>query len=224
MIRTCIFLLSLFALPLFANELIPMDAAWKKEVFAFANQHLQHSAWGVSHSQRNYLLAVQLAAVEKLTVDTDVLFAAAFLHDMGGFDEFKKEGVDHAVRSAELVAPILQSAGFPMKKVEQVKNVILAHTYYNPVVPVTSEETVFRDADVLDFLGSIGVARLFSVTAREGFGPLLSQTLSLTEKLRALLEKKFLLPSTKTRGKERIAEMDLFLKSLKSESFSGAAL
>ena len=63
---------------------IALDAPWKQAVFKFATENLQHSAWGVEHSERDYLLATRLAAQEKLPVDADILFAAAFLHDVAG--------------------------------------------------------------------------------------------------------------------------------------------
>src|SRR5262249_43883109 len=115
------------------DPLIPLDTPWKKAVASFADAKLQHSAWGVAHGQRNYLLSLELAEEEGLTVDKDVLFAAAYLHDMGGLPAFEKAGVDHAVRSAELCEGVLAQAGFPMEKLAAVKGVILAHTYYNPV-------------------------------------------------------------------------------------------
>src|SRR4051812_47073217 len=62
------------------EELIPLDTPWKIAIHNFAIAHLQHSAWGVAHSERDYLLSVELAEKDGLAVDRDVLFAAAYLH------------------------------------------------------------------------------------------------------------------------------------------------
>jgi uncharacterized protein len=204
-----------------AAEEIPLDRPWKRVVSEFADKHLQHSAWGVGHSRRNYLLSTALARDAGLTVDSDVLFAAAFLHDMGGFPAFERKGVDHAVRSAELVGPILKSAGFPLEKLEAVKGVILAHTYYNPKAPVTAEEIVFRDADVLDFLGNIGAARLLSITARESFAPTLADAVKTVETLGKSLGPKLLSSGARREGARRLQETGQILKSLSRESFGG---
>ncbi len=205
----------------FGADPISIDKPWKKAVVDFAAKHFQHSAWGFGHSQRNFLLSTRLAQASGLAVDTDVLFAAAFLHDMGGFPGFEKKGVDHAVRSAELVEPILRAAGFPMEKLEAVKGTILAHTYYNPKAPVTAEETVFRDADLLDFLGSIGVARMVSVTGRESFAPGLGDSVKAAAQMRQNLPAKLLTPDAKREGARRVAEMDRFFQTLNRESFGG---
>ena len=144
---------------------IPLDAPWKESVFKFATEKLQHSAWGVSHSERDFLLASRLAAESKLEIDTDVLFAAAFLHDVGAFDAFRKDGVDHTDRAAELVPDILAGAGFPAAKVAAVQDAVRNHMYYRADAG-RPESIVLHDADTLDFLGAIGVARIISLTTR----------------------------------------------------------
>ena len=108
---------------------IPLSAPWRAAIYAHARGKLLHPAWGWRHSERDFLLARQIAREEGLTVDEDVLFAAAFLHDSGAIPPFAKEGVDHAVRSAELAEPLLRKAGFPMAKYPAVKAAILGHMF-----------------------------------------------------------------------------------------------
>lgn len=52
---------------------ISLDTAWKVKTFEFADKYVVHTAWGLAHSERDYLLAVQLAEMEKLRVDRDIL-------------------------------------------------------------------------------------------------------------------------------------------------------
>jgi uncharacterized protein len=216
-------LLVFFSWAAVAADPIPLDPPWKKAISDFAEKNLQHSAWGFGHSRRNYLLSLNLAKEAGLKVDTDVLFAAAFLHDMGGFPAFEQKGVDHAVRSAQLVEPILRSAGFPAAKIGAVKATILAHTYYNTKPPVTPEEIVFRDADVLDFLGAIGVARIVSVTTRESFAASLKDAVAMVDKLRQTLGAKLILNVSQREGANRLTEMTQTLRQLHRESFGGLA-
>ncbi len=56
---------------------IAARADWRAAVRQFAEANLQHPAWGASHSLRDYELAKELAAEDRVTLDDDVLFAAA---------------------------------------------------------------------------------------------------------------------------------------------------
>jgi uncharacterized protein len=209
-------LICLLSVNVFATDLIPLDKPWKVSIRDFAVKHLQHTAWGVGHSERNYLMALKLAEGDAMCVDKDVLFAAAFLHDMGGFSEFMKEGV-------ELCEKVLLDAGFPTKKIPAVKAVILAHTYYNPNPPTTVEETVFHDADLLDFLGAIGVTRLVSLSTREGF-PDIGGSLKVVDKLFTQVPEKLVGTTAKIIGEKRLNEGKEFLKVLDEESHQRSAL
>ncbi|MDQ3124717.1 MAG: HD domain-containing protein [Pseudomonadota bacterium] len=142
---------------------LPLDSPWRRAVYEQANTHLQHPSWGVRHSERNYVLGMALAQAEGMTVDADVLFAAAFLHDWGGIAPFAVAGTDHAVRSVELAEPFLTGAGFPMEKFPAVRAAILGHMYDKE--PEGPEAVVLHDADALDFLGALGAARLLAATA-----------------------------------------------------------
>lgn len=144
---------------------IPLDSDWRRAVYAHAVAHLQHPSWGVRHGERNYVLGMRLAQAEGLTVDPDVLFAAAFLHDWGGLEPYALDDVDHAVRSDQLAEPFLRDAGFPMEKYPAVRAAILGHMYTEE--PEGPEAVVLHDADTLDFLGVLGSARLLAAT-RDG--------------------------------------------------------
>lgn len=110
---------------------IPLDAPWKVTVYEFARTTLHHPAWGWQHSERDYQLAVEVARGDGLTVDTDVLFAAAMLHDMAGFPPYEKTGMEHGDRAAETSEPILRSAGFPMQKYAAVQAAERGHMFYS---------------------------------------------------------------------------------------------
>lgn len=71
---------------------------WREVVRQFAAQHFRNPAWGYSHSVRDYKLAKDLAEADHVTFDDDVLFAAAYLHDIAAFAPWdrEKEGIDHA--------------------------------------------------------------------------------------------------------------------------------
>jgi uncharacterized protein len=66
---------------------------WHETVRTFAAEHFRNPAWGYSHSVRDYRLARELASADHVTLDDDVLFAAAYLHDMAAFPPWEKPGV-----------------------------------------------------------------------------------------------------------------------------------
>ena len=202
---------------------IPLDAPWKAVVYEFAKSNLQHSAWGLAHSERDLRLAQSLAAEEKLPVDNDVLFAAAFLHDLGVFAPYPKEGVDHTERAAQVAEEILRPAGFPMDKFPRVQAAMRSHMFYSPVADLP-EARVLHDADTLDFLGDIGVARILSVTTRHRWANTLPDAIVTLEKFKKELPDKLVTEAAKQRALKRVTEMDQFLTTLKAEAFEGNAL
>ena len=94
------------ALPAAAAESTP-SAAWRAKVRAFAAEHFKQPAWGYSHSTRDYVLARELAATDGATLDDDVLFAAAYLHDADALDWLGAIGV------ARIIALVDPQGGAP---------------------------------------------------------------------------------------------------------------
>jgi uncharacterized protein len=221
-------LCSLLSLSAFAVDKtptgIPLDTEWKKQIYSFAQKNVVHPSWGIAHSERDYQVTKALAQKETFALDEDVLFAAAFLHDIGGLAGFEKEGVDHAVRSVEVVEPLLPKWGFPMTKWPQVKEMILGHVYYGPA-PSSLPAQAFRDADVIDFLGSMGVARILAITTEAGHAsPVLKPLVDTLKSFANSMPGKCSLKACAEMAAPRKIEMQRFLNELDAESFSGLAL
>lgn len=202
---------------------IPLDTPWKAALYAFAQKNVVHASWGLPHAERNYHITLELALRSRVEVDIDVLFAASFLHDIGGLEGFEKKGVDHAVRSVEIAGPLLESVGFPMQKFTDVKDMILGHTYYGPRSQKIQSQ-FFREADILDFLGAIGVARLLAVTLEKNKAAPLISTVSVLEKFYRELPSQLLSAGAKDLGKTKIQSMGIYLNELKRETLGGRAL
>ncbi|MGE5762287.1 MAG: HD domain-containing protein [Gemmatimonadota bacterium] len=198
-------------------------ADWRQNVRAFAEAHLQHTAWGPAHARRDYEMTLTLARAQGTVVDTDALYAAAYLHDMGGLPPYALPGVDHGDRSAQLVDSVLRDAGFPMEKVELVKEIASHHQYYRP--PDTLAVAIlFRDADILDFLGAIDVARILSVTTRETFAPDLPHAVEVIRRHMLEMPGRLQSDAAKRIGQRRVLEMQRFLDDLGAETDSLGAL
>ncbi len=202
---------------------ISLDTAWKVRLYEFAKLNVVHPSWGLAHAERNFHLTMDLAKRQHVEVDEDVLFAASFLHDLGGLKNFAKEGVDHAIRSAEISEAILKSQGFPTAKFPDVREMILSHVYYGPA-SASPVAALFREADILDFLGAIGIARLFAVTLEAGAETSLRDIVKTLTSFAKTFSTQIQSSAGQELARQRTHELNEFLRQLKSESMEGKAL
>jgi uncharacterized protein len=122
------------------------------------------------HQPRIYALTQQIG--EGQPYDDDVVFAAAWLHDVGVFIGHRPEDPellktwDNVAYATEKAPAILTEAGFPAEKIPAVIEVIRTHRPQD--TPLTLEATIVRDADILEQLGAIGITAMQSfITALE---------------------------------------------------------
>lgn len=115
------------------------------------------------HVLRVLALAEHLAVMEG--ADLEIVRTATLLHDVarGWGDRLE---TDHAQAGAEFTSRLL--AGQPAERVEAVAHAIAAHRFRGTVSPQTVEARVLHDADKLDAIGAIGVARAFAYGGHEG--------------------------------------------------------
>jgi uncharacterized protein len=132
-------------------------------------RELSCSAHAMEHVMRVYNLCLHLAKYE-LNVDLDVLKTAALLHDIARVKEFndKTGSIDHATLGAEMSDKILRTLGYSEEKIAHVKHCMVAHRFRGKVKPQTKEAKILFDADKLDVLGAIGVARSFMIAGQYG--------------------------------------------------------
>ena len=193
---------------------IPLDAPWKVTVYRLAQAKFVHPAWGWQHSERNYDLAMRLAKDDGLKVDTDVLFAAAFLHDMAAFEPCADKKMEHGDCAAIESGAILRSAGFPMAKFPAVQAAERTHMYYrNPGEAPAS--IVLHDADSLDFLGDVGAARLIALTGSQA--PSFEPAVKELRELLTAVPPHLVTKAARRIGARRAAELRAFLDSLDTE-------
>jgi len=200
---------------------IPLDAPWKVTIYDLARAKFHHPAWGWQHSERNYDVAIELARGDGLQVDTDVLFAAAFLHDMAAFMPCSDAKMEHGDCAAQQSPAILTKAGFPAGKIPAVQAAERGHMYYSD--PGSQPEAiVLHDADSLDFLGDIGAARMISLTGEtaESFARALKTLRSFVRDI----PPKLLTKTAQRIGAARAAELNAYLDALEAQTFGGHAM
>jgi uncharacterized protein len=213
-------LLTLVAVPVAASAAeTPAAPAWRMSVRTFAEEHLKHPAWGLSHSERDYDLARQLAARDRVALDDDVLYAAAYLHDVAAFAPYEKPGVDHADQAASIVDTLLAGTGFPMAKIEAVRAAIRTHMFVRD--PVGAEAIYLHDADALDWLGAIGVARIFALVDANGGSPDGPAAVKMLQKNLAEVPPRIISKAGQALAVGRTRELGEFLRQLgaQTESF-----
>jgi uncharacterized protein len=119
------------------------------------------SAHDFSHSQRVLFNALQIA--KKEGGDTEVLTAAAYLHDIANLPKDHPDSKFSSEHSARRAGEILREVGMTEERIALTQDAILCHSYSRGLTPQTHEGRVFQDADRLDALGAIGIARTFAV-------------------------------------------------------------
>ncbi len=191
---------------------------WRDDLHAFLGD-MPHPAWGGGHSRRVYELSCRLAEQEGFAVDHDCLYAAAFLHDLGAVEPYREEGIDHTERSIRAAPTILGEVGFDPGRVERVLGCIQGHMFYsNP--ENWPEDIVFHDADTLDFMGDIGIARILAIVGLDEWTPDLRSAVELIRRFRLQLPDSLVTRSAGFIGEARRAEMEAFLEGV-SESTDG---
>jgi uncharacterized protein len=113
-----------------------------------------------SHTERVYRLAIRIAEKEK--ADIDIVQAAALLHDVGRFKERDDTTKCHAEESAKMAPDILRNINFPENKIPAVLHCIKVHRYSKGLKAETKEAEILQDADRLDAVGAIAIARVFA--------------------------------------------------------------
>jgi uncharacterized protein len=115
------------------------------------------------HVLRVLALAERFAQSEG--ADMEIVRTATLLHDVAR-GQGDRMTTDHAQAGAEFARHLL--AGYPPEQVEAVAYAIAAHRFRAGPVPETIEAKVLHDADKLDAIGAIGVARAFAYGGHEG--------------------------------------------------------
>jgi HD domain len=194
----------------------PKSEDWRATVRELAVNHFKNPAWGYSHCQRDYELARELAAADHIALDDDVLFAASYLHDMAAFPPWEDVKTDHSDVGARVVDTVLKGTGFPMEKIDAVRAAIRTHMYYRD--PVAAEALYLHDADALDWLGAVGVARIMALVDPHGGNPDAPKAVAMLADNLNKVPARVLSPAGRARVPERKAELEKFLADLKRET------
>jgi uncharacterized protein len=95
--------------------------------------------------------------------DPLVLLAACYFHDLVSLPKNHPDRSHSSRLSAEATGKLLREhfSGFPPDKIEGVQHAILTHSFSASIPPQTLEAKILQDADRMEALGAIGIARTF---------------------------------------------------------------
>lgn len=135
----------------------PVEAARQTAEKLFEDARGSHD-W--EHTLRVCRLCRHVGAVEG--AEMDVLLIAAYLHDIGRCYQDQSGGVIcHAQKGAEMAAGIVSRLDLTEEKQKNIIHCVQAHRFRNDHLPLTIEAKVLFDADKLDAIGAVGIARAY---------------------------------------------------------------
>lgn len=173
----------------------------------------------LSHQQRVYDLAKLVGAGQ--AYDDDVVFAAAWMHDLGVFIGHRPEDLQALARwdskayAVEQVPGILGKLGFPLEKIAAVIQAIADHLPGDN--PQTPEGIILRDADILEQLGAAGILRCVCKTGRDTRFQVFPDALRSLQKALETLPPLLRLETSRKLAEPRVMVLKVFLDNAKAE-------
>ena len=195
-----------------------MNAAWRASVIEYIRaEALPADKFG--HQPRLYTLAAKLG--EGTPFDDDILFAAAWMHDLGVFtghrpqDPIELARWDHVPYTMARARELLVGWGFPAEKLDAVSEAIRTHQPHDE--PVLIEAVVLRDADILEQLGAIGALRALVKVGRDTRYETFSAVLPVLHKAVEQLPGKLRLEQARTLAKPRVEILRALIEAIQAE-------
>lgn len=144
---------------------------WQPRLAAMATsgadqEGLGDGAHDITHLHRVWANARALMAAEAGPVDALAVLAACYLHDLVNLPKNHPDRASASRRSAARARALLAGAGFPPERLDGVAHAIEAHSFSAGLPARTIEARIVQDADRLDALGAVGLARLFYIAGQ----------------------------------------------------------
>ena len=112
------------------------------------------------HIMRVYKNAQKLCKQEK--VNEKLVLCAVLLHDIVSYPKSDKRSKNSSIDSAKKAKTILKKYNFTENEIILISEAIRDHSFSQKRTPQTIEGKILQDADRLDALGGIGIARVFA--------------------------------------------------------------
>ncbi len=136
-----------------------------------------------SHGLDHVLRVVSLCEIigREERADMEILIPAALFHDIARPSE-KETGLPHEKAGAEMAEKYLRSIRYDEDRIPEILHAIRTHRYRSSEKPETPEARILSDADKLDAMGAVGIARTF-IRAGENRGTIADAVDHINDKL-----------------------------------------
>ena len=118
------------------------------------------SAHDFEHTMRVYKNAQKICKKEK--ANEKLILSAALLHDIVSYSKSDRRSKMSSIDSAKKSKQILGKFDFSKEEITIISDAIRDHSFSQNKIPKTLEGKILQDADRLDALGAIGIARVFA--------------------------------------------------------------
>lgn len=196
--------------------------SWREALAAYIRQQA-NPTHKYGHQPRLYALAQRIAtASPALQTDDEILFAAAYTHDLGVFVGHRPEDPevlrhwDHVAYCCERAPLLLTQFGFPEAKIAAVLACIREHQPQDR--PTSPEATVLRDADILEQLGAVGILRTASKLGSDTRFPCFADAHTALRRALETLPGQLHLSASKALAAPRLEVLSTFLSALEEEA------
>lgn len=126
---------------------------------------INDSAHDFDHIMRVFKNARNIC--KKENANEKLVLSAVLLHDIVSYPKSDKRSKSSSIKSAEESKNILKKFNFTTEEIQIISDAIRDHSFSRNKIPTTLEGKILQDADRLDAIGAIGIARVFAVGGSE---------------------------------------------------------
>ena len=193
-----------------------MHSTEKETILAYVRTFFTRSgAHDLDHILRVTRLCEEVGEAEG--ADMGILIPAALFHDVARPAE-KETGVPHQEEGARIAEEYFRQAGYDTERIAAIVHAIRTHRFSTGPEPETLEAQVLSDADKLDAMGAVGIARTFMRAGEHGEG-IEGAVGHFHEKL-LLLRERMYTDGAKEIAERRHALLEEFVERLNEETGS----
>ena len=134
----------------------------KQEVYDLM---INDSAHDFAHIMRVFKNAQKIC--KKENARENLVLSAVLLHDIVSYPKSDKRSKSSSIKSAVKSKKIFKKFNFTKEEIQIISDAIRDHSFSRNKIPMTLEGKILQDADRLDAIGAIGIARVFAVSGSE---------------------------------------------------------
>ena len=169
-----------------------------------------------THVKRVFLLCKLIAEKENITYDEDILAFAAYFHNVAAYPYLTfippTAEFDHALESSKMIPELAKEYGYTDTQIEMIVEAVKYHDKAN--MGNLNETRLIRNADGVDYLGYMAVARDFSRFPND-----FNKVLNILKKRKAQFLPIIDLPYAKELAAPRSEELEHFIKRFEEECY-----